>query len=1103
MKTLWVALAAFGISITFVAYADDLDIYVQPSPVSSPPYLHLMLDYSSGASGHLCAFGVSCKIVKPDGSCPIGICFSPSSYKQLKAPHTPAVGDSISKWDALMAVYSSALVDTEFSDVSVALLISNVSDGGTLLQGYKRLGAYYDPADPSDSQVPATTFGAITGAQKLVKVLRSIPSPVRGARNHDLQPKESYLEWFRYLNGGAIIHGRDTQANFNFPAGKVIPNFDSSIIRSQSARYLSPFRNSAACSKMFSILSSMGPALNDDDLDRTIASKHYGGLNISTTGTLSLGEFLKRIHAGDMDLVDDSLLAGVNPLEKTWVISDASSLVAGEKLALAGNSGAPWTIETPAKLERRLMNAMKQMVSSGEAVTTGFTPVGALARAQFSENLFVSVFAAKGTADWQGNVKKLKLVDSDSDGVLDKVIDATSPSPKAGFETSGPKKGGINFDALTFWTDPSALPAISATLAPPRSDGAVVARGGSGQKIDGFIPNPLYAIGDTNGAAAGVNHRQVFLEPDSYVNGVGTRLDDFDVDVATLGLPSIKADLGNAAMSDSTALDLIRWGRGQDVNNDRAAARTWITSESPHSNPLAVNYGSVGGHSRSNPNIRLFLGSGEGLFRAIENTSPSGFESGREVFGFYPRELLGNLVVRKNDSRSSLRMNYGIDGAPTALIVDNNEDGDLIASGAAPTGGDEVYVYFGLRRGGNSYYALDVSDPGSAPKIQWKITRTASGDFDELGMTFSRPIVGKVQFNGSPLDVVIFAGGYHGGWDKKGINRIGKDLGSGPDTSFGNAIYIVDARTGSLIWKAIQGTGGATAKIFQHPDLEDSIPSTVSALRNRRGVIHRLYVGDSGGALWRVDLPQLSADHRASKWFVSKVAELGNDGSNASSDRRFFHAPDLINSLDSQGSFDGIVISSGDRAHPKDTKAVNYHFYIKDRYVISGDSVVKSRPTIPFSSAVLAANLSDQSLCVNGNESSCAVTLPLGWKVKMSGAGEKGLATPLVDGGKVFFSSYQPAPPSSKCEPDPGRGNVWVMNLADGTATYNSRTYNVGPGILPELLTIGGVLLVPGSGISPTNPRDPNEVPCRGKLCASSANLMQRVYWRQPGSDQL
>ena len=87
----------------------------------------------------------------------------------------------------------------------------------------------------------------------------------------------------------------------------------------------------------------------------------------------------------------------------------------------------------------------------------------------------------------------------------------------------------------------------------------------------------------------------------------------------------------------------------------------------------------------------------------------------------------------------------------------------------------------------------------------WKIGKTSGGDFDELGLTFSTPVVGKVKYNGSSVDVLVFAGGYNGGWNSAYTTRVGKDLNDADDT-VGNAIYIVNALTGQLIWKAIQGT---------------------------------------------------------------------------------------------------------------------------------------------------------------------------------------------------------------------------------------------------------------------------------------------------------
>ena len=48
------------------------------------------------------------------------------------------------------------------------------------------------------------------------------------------------------------------------------------------------------------------------------------------------------------------------------------------------------------------------------------------------------------------------------------------------------------------------------------------------------------------------------------------------------------------------------------------------------------------------------------------------------------------------------------------------------------------------------------------PTMKWKITK--SGDFSELGMTFSTPRVTRVMYSGTPVTALIFAGGYDGGF---------------------------------------------------------------------------------------------------------------------------------------------------------------------------------------------------------------------------------------------------------------------------------------------------------------------------------------------------
>src|SRR4051812_18826840 len=57
---------------------------------------------------------------------------------------------------------------------------------------------------------------------------------------------------------------------------------------------------------------------------------------------------------------------------------------------------------------------------------------------------------------------------------------------------------------------------------------------------------------------------------------------------------------------------------------------------------------------------------------------------------------------------------YVADGSPSLFFDDVNGDGVI-------SGGERAFLYFGLRRGGRVYYALDISVK-DAPRFKWKVT---------------------------------------------------------------------------------------------------------------------------------------------------------------------------------------------------------------------------------------------------------------------------------------------------------------------------------------------------------------------------------------------
>jgi type IV pilus assembly protein PilY1 len=263
-----------------------------------------------------------------------------------------------------------------------------------------------------------------------------------------------------------------------------------------------------------------------------------------------------------------------------------------------------------------------------------------------------------------------------------------------------------------------------------------------------------------------------------------------------------------------------------------------------------------------------------------------------------------------------------------------------------------------------------------------------------------------------------------------------KDSGGiGTDDSEGNAIFVINAKTGALIWKAVEGTstGPVSAKVYEHEDLTDSIPSTVSLLDSDGDTLHdRAYVGDTGGNVWRADL--FGTD--TSKWTLSLLAELGrHDSGDKDNDRRFFHRPDIVQNFDQDGPYDAVLIGAGDRADPLDAAGVttNWFYMIKDRAFKPGTGADTNLDHSDFGDVTNTCQLKDGA---------CTADLSNGWALELTTGGEKALSTATTLGGTVYFSTYLPPGASSAgaCGPSEGNGRLYAVSLNDAHARNNYDT---------------------------------------------------------------
>ncbi len=367
----------------------------------------------------------------------------------------------------------------------------------------------------------------------------------------------------------------------------------------------------------------------------------------------------------------------------------------------------------------------------------------------------------------------------------------------------------------------------------------------------------------------------------------------------------------------STALtNLLKWVRGQDTQNENGFqvagadtdVRASIHGDILHARPVILNYAPSGS---TTDNVYVFYGGNDGVFRAVKGGQAA--TDGKEQWAFVPKEFFPILKRQYDNSPPVLypstpsglgatKRSYAWDG-PIVSYVERNSSGVVT----------KAYVYLSARRGGRFIYALDVTSPTN-PKILWRkgcttvgTTTTCDTGYDELGQTWSTPAVGTVEAseaNGHP--VLMFGGGYDAASEDPEPPAL-------TDT-MGRAVFVVDAFDGHVIWSA---GNTATSPTVAVTGMDFAVTADILALdRHQTGFIDRIYAADIGGNVWRID----TAGTTTASWAVHKLAALGNRTSGAAG-RKFLFGPEAVFGL--PGTFDAVVIGSGDREHPLVGNAAN------------------------------------------------------------------------------------------------------------------------------------------------------------------------------------
>lgn len=750
------------------------------------------------------------------------------------------------------------------------------------------------------------------------------------------------------------------------------------VVGSGNKTYESPIKYT--CQKNFNIYLSDGAATSDGNADGLIqAIPDF----IDTVGNCvgnCLDELAKFMHVHDVyDLMDDQQTVS------TYTVGFAIDHPLLK--ATAVDSGAKYyTADTAAELAEVFNKIIAEILSVNTTFSSPAVSINAFNRSAHRQDLYFTLFKPAVGPRWNGNFKRFKLV-FDTDG-LPSIVDQND-QPAVNDVT-----GFFDDFAYSFWTDTAGDP-----------DGGEVALGG---------------------AAGQIGARTVY----TYTGSTKPSNEDLTLSVNEFhenNAALTKTLLDIVAEDDAYRTSLIQWARGIDVydiddDGDTTDPRQFM-GDPLHAEPALIQYGGTD----ADPDITGYVATNDGVIHAIDT------KDGHEIFSFIPQETLAMQKAVYDDTAGSGKA-YGLDGSVATLVIDNDKDG-IIEIGD----GDKVYIYFGQRRGGNHYIAMDVTDR-SAPKLMWVINGGA-GDFAELGDTWSNIQIKKVLVKGAEKYIGVFGGGYDIDQDAATTRSL---------DDIGRAVYFVDALTGKRLWWA-GGTGsGADLELA---DLKYSVPAKLTAVDVRAdGYMDRIYFGDMGGQVWRIDvLPgQSASDSLKTITSGQRVAELADNTS--INNRRFYYSPDVaFVTEEGKAPYLALVLGSGYRAHPLNITVHDRIYMLKDTFLYAPPPV-NSYGTL--GSGITEADLYNATLNDIGQGDAATIEAAQteldgkdGWYVQLrepdgSHIGEKSLSQALILDGLVIATTYVPPTTTGldACKPKDGTGYVYFMSVTDATPKYNFDT---------------------------------------------------------------
>ena len=405
--------------------------------------------------------------------------------------------------------------------------------------------------------------------------------------------------------------------------------------------------------------------------------------------------------------------------------------------AAAGDGGGQYLSVYNKEQLVAAFNSLGLMISQAVSFTSPVVSVDTANKIQSGNDLYMGLFLPQANSTWTGNLKKWELGDgSTTMSNVDMIYDAND---NAALNSDGTFK----LNTAPWW----GIDFITEVTTPN------IENGGAGQVMLTAVKSN-FATQNSNPSSPNQNYwsRPIY----TWKGGAMVLFNRNNITPTDLGLAA-----GDIFDRDS----LINFIHGYSYDNNGTTGspvtyRSWPMGAVVHSQPVIVDYFNTASSTLPLEYRYVVVGSNDGMLHVFTdpnavNPTPA-WGGGQEVFSFIPPDMLPLLqYVQANNMYDT------VDGSITLYRYPADTSNVDYPVNNPAYAKNPRYLIFGERRGGGTYWCLDVTNTNPTKwTVVWNYTNP------EITQTWSAPQVASIPIsiaaNGAKTyqDVVIFAGGY-------------------------------------------------------------------------------------------------------------------------------------------------------------------------------------------------------------------------------------------------------------------------------------------------------------------------------------------------------